>query len=102
MGEPGAIKFLTEDGALYHANYYFDDLKWTTVKEAFPVITKCRFGICGEGSVVPSGWHYVNLGMGNHLIVRQDRYERFSQLVPENYRPSEMYGSWLNKALSVN
>ncbi len=102
MGEPGGIIFLTESGTVYHANYCFGDLKWDTVKEAFPIIDNCRFGLFGIGTEVPDGWLYVNLGMGNHLIVRQDRYSKFAPLISEYKSPGQIYQNWLEKALSVN
>lgn len=102
MGEPGGIVFLTEDGTVYHANYCFGDLKWETIQHAFPIIDRCRFGMFGIDSEVPDGWVYVNLGMGNHLIVRQDRYAGFEPLISKCKSPGEIYQRWLDCAQSVN
>ena len=102
MGEPGGIVFLTEDGTAYHANYCYGGLKWETVQRAFPVIDQCRFGMFGMDSKAPSGWVYVSLGMGNHLIVRQDRYERFAPLISNCKSGGEIYQKWMDYANSVN
>ena len=102
MGEPGGIVFLTEDGTAYHANYCFGDLRWETIQHAFPVINQCQFGMFGIDSQVPENWVYVNLGMGNHLIVRQDRYAEFNSLIAKYKSPIEIYQNWLESALSVN
>lgn len=102
MGEPGGIVFLAEDGTVYHANYCFGDLKWETIQHAFPVIDQCRFGMFGIDSEVPDGWVYVNLGMGNHLIVRQDRYDKFSPLISGCKSSGEIYQRWLDHAKLVN
>ena len=102
MGEPGGIVLLTEDGTVYHANYCFGDLKWETVQLAYPVIDQCRFGMFGIDSEVPDGWVYVNLGMGNHLIVRQDRYNEFAPLISDCKSPGEIYQRWLDFAKTVN
>lgn len=101
MGEPGGIVLLTENRKVYHANYCFGDLTTETMEKAFPVLKKCRFGLFGKDSVVPEGWVYVDLGMGNHLIVRADYYEKFSLLTEEYKEPVEFYQHWLEIALSI-
>ena len=101
MGEGGGIVFLTEDGTVYHSNYCRGDLKWETVQQAFPVIGKCRFGHFGFGAKVPEGWAYVHLGMGNHLLVRQDRYPEFAPLAAKCKSPAEIYQNWLEYALLI-
>ncbi len=102
MGDPGGIVFLTDDGRVYQANYCFGGLRWETIQHAFPVIDQCHFGMFGIGSQVPDNWVYVNLGMGNHLIVRQDRYAKFASLIAKYKSPGEIYRNWLKHALSVN
>ncbi|MBR4765758.1 MAG: hypothetical protein IK085_03215 [Clostridia bacterium] len=101
MGEPGGIIFITDNGLNYHANYCFGDLKWETIRTAFPVIDECIFGMFGHNSAVPKDWVYVNLGMGNHLIVREDFYVKFEPLISNYNRPSEIYQHWLEKAQSL-
>lgn len=101
MGEPGGIVFVTEDGSVYHANYCYGDLKWETLQHAFPTIDDCHFGLFGIGSEVPEGWMYVNLGMGNHLIVRQDRYDDFAPRIAGYKSLGEVYQNWLKQALTV-
>ena len=101
MGEPGGIVFLTEGEKVYHANYCFGNLTKETMEKAFPVLAECEFGIFGIGSKVPEGWVYVNLGMGNHLIVRADYYGKFETLTKE-YKPlGELYQHWLEIAISL-
>ena len=101
MGEPGGIVFVTEDGKVYHANTYFGDLERTTLIEAFPVLNDCNFGLFGVNSVVPAGWKYVDLGAGNHLIVREDFFEKFKDMTVEYNKPVEYYQHWLEIALSI-
>ena len=96
MGEGGGIVFVTEDGTVYHANYCYGDLKWETLQRAFPVIDQCQFGI--THSEVPEGWVYENLGMGNHLIVRRDRYDGFARLASKCKSMGELYQKWLEFA----
>ncbi len=101
MGEPGGIVFLTEDGKVYHANCCFGDLTKETMEKAFPVLAGCEFGLFGFESKVPDGWIYVNLGMGNHLIVRMDYFRMFESLTREYKTPGELYQHWLEKAITI-
>ena len=100
MGERGGIDFITEQGKLYHANYLYSDLEWETVQKAFPTINECGFGLFSEDDGVPKGWEYVALGMGNHLIVREDYYSEFEPLIA--YKSVlEVYMKWKELALTL-
>ena len=61
MGEPGGVKFITNDGQAYSFNYIYGDIAIEDVKEFFPIIKECRFGMFGEDSVVPEDWKYVHI-----------------------------------------
>ncbi|MBE6993766.1 MAG: methyltransferase domain-containing protein [Ruminococcaceae bacterium] len=71
-------------------------------ENGYPIIDQCRFGMFGINSEVTDGWVYVNLGMGNHLIVRQDRCDGFAPLISGCKSPSEIYQRWLDYAKTVN
>lgn len=101
MGEPGGVTFITNDGTMYEFNYIYEDTTYEDVKEFFPVITKCMFAIFGEGSIVPDGWKYVNLGMGNHLLVADEICKDFYAEIKDFKKPSEVYAIWKNKAEKV-
>ena len=101
MGEPGGIDFITEQGKIYHANYCYGDLERKTIQNAFPIINECRFGLFGMGSEVPKGWQYVSLGMGNHLIVRDDYYDKFASVIAHYKSPGEIYQNWIEQALKI-
>ena len=94
MGEPGGIYFFVESGELYHLNYVFGDVDMRKVKEFFPVLAECKFGIFGIGSVVPMGWHYIDLGMGNHLIVHDKMFEAFCSYIGVDDEPPVIYQKW--------
>lgn len=98
MGEPGAIKFIKTDGNLYHLNYVFGDFKIEEVLAAFPVLGECDFGMFGMDSKIPEGWNYVNLGMGNYLIVKSEVYTPFKKLISKCKSAGEIYQSWINHA----
>ncbi len=92
MGEPGRVIILTEDGLIYHGNYVYGKLTETvcdTVRTPW--------------NEPHSGNRLLNLGMGNRLLIRKDRWERFAALIAP-YLPirSECYVHWLEIALSVN
>ena len=98
MGEMGCITWITADGNKYHGNYCFGDLDLDKVEKLFPVFGKCTFGMFGHGSKVPRGWKYVNLGMGNHLIVNSKYYEEFAKATKELEEPAEYYQNWQSVA----
>lgn len=98
MGEPGAILFYLKSGELYHLNYVFGDVKLNKVQKFFPVLSECKFGVFGLDSSVPEGWNYVNLGMGNHLIVNDAVYPRFIEELGTDIEPSVAYMNWMRIA----
>lgn len=53
----------------------------------------CGFG---RASGIQDGWNYVDLGCGNHLLVRNDYYEAFINAVSELHvkYPDEIYANW--------
>lgn len=101
MGSPGDVTFITNDGTVYGFNYIYADTTFDDVREFFPAIAKCMFAMFGKGSIVPKGWKYVNLGMGNHLLVSEEIYDEFSIEVKEVKKVSEMYAVWQDKAHKV-
>lgn len=101
MGEPGAVKFIKEDGNLYSFNYVFGDYKYEDIVKAFPPLGKCSFGLFGIESHVPDGWEYVNLGMGNHLIVKTSVYPKFKKLISKYQSMGEVYQNWIKHAEEI-
>ncbi len=99
MGEPGGVLMVTSDKEVYHANHCFGDISFEDLVKVFPPLGKCRFGLFGKGSTVPSGWNYVDLGMGNHLIVHDDVYSEFKKKI-EGLRPPQIYQKWVKIALT--
>ena len=98
MGEPGAALFYVKSGELYYFNYVYGEVDMEKVKSKFPVLAECRFGIFGMDSSVPEGWHYVNLGMGNHLIVSDKVYNQFISEFSQDIEPSVLYQNWVEVA----
>ena len=98
MGEPGGVLFYVKSGELYHFNYVYGDVDIKKVEKMFPALQECRFGMFGMNSVVPTGWKYVSLGMGNHLIVNETVYEKFRCEFPEDTEDYVIYSNWLEVA----
>lgn len=94
MGEMGCVTWLQEDGRKYHGNYCFGDIDLDKLDSLFPVFGKCTFGMFGHGSKVPRGWKYVNLGMGNHLVVNKKYYDAFDEKTKDCTDPAEYYQKW--------
>lgn len=94
MGDAGAIVFYVKSGEGYYLNYVYGDVDITKVMALFPVLERCKFGICGIGSEVPEGWKYVDLGVGNHLLVKNEVYDSFRSHIGENYYPPVVYREW--------
>ena len=101
MGEPGGVLFYVESGELYHFNYVYGDVDIKKVENVFPTLADCEFGAFGIDSSVPTGWKYVSLGMGNHLIIKEMLYEGFMSEFPEYARPSEIYSQWIDVAQKI-
>ena len=101
MGEPGAVYIVKNPGKVYHCNYVYEDITYKEVEEALPMLKESKFGLFGYDSTTPEGWNYVNLGAGNHLIVREDVYDEFIDIVGEDKAPSKIYGTWLDAALEI-
>ena len=101
MGSPGDITFITKDGGMYGFNYIYADTTFDDVRAFFPTITKCMFGMFGEGNIGPKGWKYVNLGFGNHLLVKDEIYDEFFAEIKDLKKPGEVYEAWQNKACKI-
>lgn len=98
MGEPGGVIFYNKAGKVYHLNYVFGDADIRKVERLFPVLSKCQFGMFGIDSSVPEGWNYIYLGMGNHLIVHDEVYPRFMELLAGE---KDIYGMWRQLADTI-
>lgn len=101
MGEPGAVLFYSKSGELYYFNYVYGDVDIIKVERLFTVLEKCKFEVFGLDSVTPAGWKYVNLGMGNHLIVNDEVYDKFREKIDVNGHPGFVYRNWRNAAEEI-
>lgn len=100
MGTPGIIEIVT-DQEVYYADYVNGDVTFDDLCRIFPVFDKCQFGDFGEKSMVPNGWDYVYLGMGNHLVLREDIAEKVFEKIDRNGYPEDIYASWRNIVIEI-
>ena len=98
MGQPGAVIFYVKSGELYHFNYVCGDVDMSKVEKKFPVLAETHFGVFGINTTVPEGWHYVYLGMGNHLLIKDEVYEAFRDVFAQDTPPEIYYQNWIDAA----
>ena len=101
MGIPGEMMFITSSKKAFRLNYVYTDVDIQKVKECFPVLAKCNFGLFGRGSTVPEGWNYVNLGAGNHLVVSDVIYPEFEERIEDCDSPGKIYARWISIACKL-
>ena len=101
MGEAGAIKFIKADGNLYEFNYVYEKYDMEDFIKAFPVFDECAFGPLGMDCEVPEGWRYVDLGLGNHLLVRAELYPQYRKKIQKYQSKGQIYQNWIRHADEV-
>lgn len=100
MGTPGIIEIVT-DQEVYYADYVNGDVTFDDLCKIFPVLDKCQFDDLGEKSRVPNGWEYIYLGMGNHLVLREDIAEKVFEKLGRNGYPEDIYVNWRNTVIEI-
>ena len=101
MGEPGGVEIIDNKGCFYHFNTIYGGVDFQCFQSSFQVIAECRFGLFESDSKVPAGWNYVDLGMGNHLIVKDEIYSKFMTYISKYSAPSERYQEWKFAAMKA-
>ncbi len=121
MGVGGFIEFINEKGEFKRFNYMNGDVEYEDIKEAFPALKGCKWNgpipgekTWGEEYVlyvsgtqpdlvtrVNDGWHHMYLGFGNHLVVREDKWDEFEKLISACKDPIDIYGDWQDYAIKM-
>lgn len=62
----------------------------------YPPLETFDCGIFGMASGIQDGWNHVDLGFGNHLLVRDDYYDAFNSTISELHAKNigEIYANW--------
>lgn len=101
VGDPGVIEFIKADGHLYRLNTIYEDYTFEEIAEVFPVFGKCHFGFLRTDCRVTDDWNYVNLGMGNHLLVRTGLFTDYMKKIGKDLYGGRIYKSWARHAEEV-
>ena len=73
-------------------------------KAIYLLLFECEFGMRGHNRPA-SGWHYFDLGAGNHLLIKDDLYNDFHPKAVEigyERRPAMLYQRWIDFVLEIN
>lgn len=103
MGYPGGVFFVTSDKRVFFTSIW-EQMSDDNLLKVFSPLAEVKWGLFGRGTRYPEGWHYEYLGMGNHLLVREDHKEPFiiaSDKLLNNYPDTILYNLWLEAVLSI-
>lgn len=97
MGSPGEVLIAAKRGD--SARWYCLNTETTPYEELlaiYPPLDSFDCGVLGRASGIEDGWKHIDLGFGNHLLVRDDYADAFSNAVCELRLESvgEIYASW--------
>ena len=100
MGSPGEVIIVDKESNIYR--FWLQGVEYETAKRIVPTLFECEFGMRGHNRPA-SGWHYFDLGAGNHLLIKDDIYNEFYPEV-QGYmdRPALLYQRWLKLVLALN
>ena len=103
MGYPGGVFFVTSDKRIFFTSIW-EQMSDDNLLKVFPPLAEVKWGLFGRGTRYPEGWHYEYLGMGNHLLVRDDLKKEFlkeSERLLRSKPDSILYNMWLDTVLSL-
>ena len=111
MGYHGGVFLVRSDGEMFFTTRsekpddFVLTLTWDELVRVFPPLKEFKPGMFGQGSEVPEGFSYEYLGMGNHLLVKEELYGRFKKIA-EIIRARDggnkiMYNLWLEAILAL-
>ena len=103
MGYPGGVFFVTSDKRIFFTSIW-EQMSDNNLLKVFPPLAEVKLGLLGRGTRYPEGWHYEYLGMGNHLLVRDDLKEEFLKESDRLLRSNPdliLYNLWLDSVLSI-
>ena len=99
MGSPGEVIIVDKENNIYR--FWLQGVEYETAKRIIPTLFECEFGMRGHNRPA-SGWHYFDLGAGNHLLIKDDIYNEFYPEV-QGYmdRPALLYQRWLKLVVAI-
>lgn len=103
MGEAGKVLIITSGGSIFHCNYCYGDISLNKLYRSIPVLKACKFSAFGDEADIPNSWSYEYLGAGNHLLIRNDVYPDFKEVLKSNGAeyPEDVYQIWFDTAWNI-
>ncbi len=90
MGCPNEIIFVRKrEGMVEYLVSTVND----RIDKLVPWLDILHCDLCGDVSGVGKGWKHVDLGMGNHLFLRDEVYDKVNPKF-EGMHPAEIYQAW--------
>lgn len=102
MGEPCSIEIVCKNNdeiKLFHTNYSDFDIKKLYSK--FPTLETLKCGAFGIVTGVNNEYIHVDLGMGNHLFVKEQIYNKFQNYIKDIKENCILYSNWLRIGLNI-
>ena len=109
MGPSGSLAILKKNGESFEFDYLSDKTPWEEIKKCFPSIVGCRFngpmenemrisqeiviGGFGEPTRINAGWKHFYLDFGNHLVCKEEYYEKLENIF-KGFRNSAIAYGW--------
>ena len=97
MGCPNEIIFVREREGM--VEYLVSSVN-EGISKLVPWLDSLNCGLFGEVSGVGEGWKHVDLGMGNHLFLREELYIKVNPKF-EGMRPPEIYQAWRDAVAEI-
>lgn len=102
MGEGGVMRIVQKDGEVYSGNYIYGGLDMNLIIKRFPYVGADGFDdVFNTGKSEDGEIYYYYLECGNHLFVRKDVNDAFSEAVKDCHYCDEVVGKWFDKACII-
>lgn len=99
MGSPGEVIIVDKESKIYR--FWLQGIECENAKRIIPPLFETQIGMRGHSIPAP-GWHYFDLGAGNHLLIKDFLYNDFYPEVQEYMnRPALLYQRWLKLVLAI-
>ena len=100
MGSPGEVVIVDKNSKIYR--FWLQGIEHENAKRIIPTLFECKFGMRGHIQPAP-GWHYFDLGAGNHLLINDYVYNDFyPEAIGFAHFPAMLYQRWIDLVLEIN
>lgn len=103
MGCPGEIRlFSLEDDKVYlrKNNFAYGNFEMDRFVEHFKPMQTLDYEMFGNLVHIEDGWQFIDLGVGNQILMTDELYEEFKKSI-ENKRPPEIYQMFEDEILRI-